>query len=68
MRTTLNLDERALADALDVSPGKTKTDVINDALRDFARRRRLRGLLKLEGKFRWKGDLDVLRKRERRSR
>jgi len=68
MRTTLNLDERALADALDVSPGKTKTAVINEALRDFARRRRLRGLLKLEGKFRWKGDLDALRKRERRSR
>ena len=64
MRTTLNLDEKALDGALKVSPGKTKTAVINEALRDYARRRGLRGLLKLQGKMRWEGDLDALRKRE----
>ena len=42
MRTTLNLDEEALASAMEESPGKTKTDVINDALRDYARRRRVK--------------------------
>jgi Arc/MetJ family transcription regulator len=65
MRTTLDLDEEALAGAMEVAPGKTKTAVINDALRDYARRRSLRGLLKLQGKLRWEGDLDALRKRER---
>lgn len=64
MRTTLNLDDEALEDALAVAPGSTKTDVINDALREYARRRRLRGLLAFEGKMEWEGDLDALRKRE----
>lgn len=68
MRTTLNLDEEALASAMKATSGKTKTAVINEALRDYARRRALRGLLKLEGKLRWEGDLDALRKRKRRRR
>jgi Arc/MetJ family transcription regulator len=66
MRTTLNLDEEALTKALEVASVKTKTAVINEALRDFARRRDLRGFLKWEGKLQWKGNLDALRKRERR--
>ena len=64
MRTTLNLDDEALAGALQMAPGKTKTEIINEALREFSRRRRLRGLLKFEGKFRWEGDLDRLRRRD----
>lgn len=65
MRTTLNLDEEALDGALKVAPGKTKTAVINEALRDYARRRAMRDLLKFRGKVHWQGDLDALRKRER---
>jgi hypothetical protein len=34
MRTTLNIDDEALASAMQVAPGKTKTDVINEALRE----------------------------------
>jgi len=68
MRTTLDLDDGALADAMKVSSGKTKTAVINEALRDYARRRELRGLLRLRGKLRWQGNLDDLRKRPRRRR
>jgi Arc/MetJ family transcription regulator len=64
MRTTLNLDEEALESAMKVAPGKTKTDVINEALREYARRRKIRGLLKFEGKMHWEGDLDELRQRE----
>lgn len=63
MRTTLNLDDAALEEARRVAPGMTKTQLINEALRAFARRRRLRGLLRLEGKVRWEGDLDALRRR-----
>lgn len=65
MRTTLNLDEEALASAMKVAPGKTKTDVINEALREYARRRRLQGFLQFEGKLPWEGDLDELRKRRK---
>ncbi len=68
MRTTLNLDEEALAKAMKVAAGKTKTAVINEALRDYARRRTLRRLLRFQGKVRWEGDLDALRKRGAASR
>jgi Arc/MetJ family transcription regulator len=63
MRTTLNVDDEALEGAMKVAPGKTKTDVINEALREYARRRRVQGFLQLEGKVRWDGDLDELRRR-----
>jgi hypothetical protein len=29
MRTTLNLDDEALAGALELAPGKSKTEIIN---------------------------------------
>lgn len=51
MRTTLNIDDEALATALKEAPGKTKTEVINEALREFARRRRVQELLEFEGKM-----------------
>jgi Arc/MetJ family transcription regulator len=64
MRTTLNLDELALKQALEASPGKTKTEVINTALRDYVRRKRISEIGELEGKYRWEGSLDDLRLRE----
>jgi Arc/MetJ family transcription regulator len=68
MRTTLDLDDTALAAAMKVAEGRTKTAVINEALREYARRKAVRQLLKFEGKLRWEGDLDALRKRSTRSR
>ncbi len=67
MRTTLDLDEDALTAAMKAGAGRTKTAVINEALRDYARRRRLRRLLKFEGKVRWEGNINSLRKRHGRS-
>ena len=64
MRTTLNLDSQAVKEAMEVSMGKTKTQVINEALFDYARRKRLKGLLALRGGTKWDGDLDRLRKRD----
>jgi Arc/MetJ family transcription regulator len=63
MRTTLNLDDDAIAEALKVFPGKTKTSIINDALRDYARRQAQRELLKFEGQLHWDGNLALLGKR-----
>jgi len=56
--SALNLDDEALAQALEVSPGKTKTEIINESLRDYARRGRLQGFLKFQGAMPWVGDLD----------
>ncbi len=67
MRTTLNVDDEALAEAMKVSPGKTKTDIINEALKEYARRRRLQGFLQFQGKAPWQGDLDELRGRRKRA-
>lgn len=67
MRTTLNVDDEALLSAMQAAPGKTKTDVINEALREYARRRRLQELLQFEGKVRWEGDLNELRGRRKRT-
>jgi Arc/MetJ family transcription regulator len=68
VRTTLNIDDEALAGAMKTAGGKTKTAVINEALREYARRRRVRRLLEFRGKARWEGSLDDLRGRERSDR
>ena len=63
MRTTINLDEEVLESAMQYSEGKSKAEIVNEALRDFVRRKRLRELLDFRGKIEWTGDLDQLRKR-----
>lgn len=63
MRTTLNIDDDALEAAMKVSEGRTKTEVVNEALRRFARAKRRRQLLDLRGKAPWEGNIDTLRKR-----
>jgi Arc/MetJ family transcription regulator len=68
VRTTLNIDDAALAGAMKTARGKTKTAVINEALREYARRRRVRRLLEFRGKARWEGNLDDLRARQRAAR
>jgi len=63
MRTTLNLDDVALEAAMKVSGGRTKTEVVNEALRRFALAKRRRQLLDFRGKVEWIGNVDDLRKR-----
>ena len=63
MRTTLNIDDEALEAAMKVSDGRTKTEVVNEALRRFARAKRRRELLDLRGTVEWKGNVEALRKR-----
>jgi Arc/MetJ family transcription regulator len=63
MRTTLNIDDEALQAAMRLSRGRTKTEVINEALRRYVRAKRRLELLQLRGKVEWEGDIDRLRKR-----
>ncbi len=63
MRTTLNIDDEALQAAMKLSDGRTKTEVINEALRRFVRAKKRLRLLDLRGKVEWEGDIDTLRKR-----
>jgi Arc/MetJ family transcription regulator len=64
MRTTLNLDDETLQAAMQVAANKTKTEIINQALREFVQRKHRLGLLEWRGKLTWEGDIDRLRKRE----
>ena len=63
MRTTLNIDDEALQAAMKLAQGRTKTEVINEALRRFVRAKKRLQLLQLQGEIEWDGDLDALRKR-----
>ena len=63
MRTTLNLDDQALEEAMAYAESSTKTEVVNEALRRFARSKRRKKLLDLRGQVDWEGDIDKLRKR-----
>ena len=63
MRTTLNIDDEALQAAMKFSGGRTKTEVINEALRRFVRAKKRLRLLDLRGKVEWEGDIETLRKR-----
>lgn len=63
MRTTLNLDDQTLQEAMSYAEGQTKTEIINEALRRFVRGKRQKELLELRGKVDWQGDVDELRKR-----
>lgn len=49
MRTTLNIDDQLLADALEYSERKEKTAVVNAALKAFVEREAARALARAGG-------------------
>lgn len=63
MRTTLDLPEALLAEAMKVTRHRTKTALIIAALEDLVRKSRIQGLRKYKGKVDLDLDLDALRKR-----
>lgn len=64
MRTTLDLPEQLLIDAMKAGHIETKTKVIIIALEEFIRKNRIAGLKKFKGKVDLDDiDLDQLRKR-----
>ena len=64
MRTTLDLPEPLIAEAMKVSHQRTKTAVIVTALEDYVRKNRIQGLRRFRGKVDLDVDLNVLRKRK----
>jgi len=63
MRTTLDLPESLITEAMKLSHQRTKTAVIIAALEDYIRKNRIQGLKKYRGKVDLNTDLDTLRKR-----
>ncbi len=64
MRTTLDLPEALLEEAMKLSHQRTKTSVIISALEEFVRRCRIQGLKKFKGKVDLDLDLNALRDRK----
>lgn len=61
-RTNIVLDDRLVKEAGSLTHLKTKKDIVNYALKELVRKRRRKGLLKLEGAVAWKGSLAGMRK------
>ena len=63
MRTTIDLPESLVKEAMKVSHQRTKTSVIVTALEDFIRKNKIQGLKKFRGQVDIAIDLETLRKR-----
>lgn len=64
MRTTLDLPEKLLSDAMKITHARTKTGVIVLALQELIRKSKIIDLKKYRGKFDLDIDLDKLRDRQ----
>ena len=63
MRTTIDLPEPLVKQAMKMSHQRTKTAVIVTALEDFVRKNRIQGLKKFRGRIDLDIDLNKLRQR-----
>lgn len=64
MRTTVDLPQELLDEAVSLSNMKTKTSVIISALEEYVRRKKIAGIKKYRGKIDLGIDLAVLRDRK----
>lgn len=61
-RTNIELDDRILKDAIRLTHMKTKKEVVNYAVQELVKRLRRKKILELEGKVKWEGNLDEMRR------
>ena len=64
-RTNIVLDEALVREGLKATGLKTRRALVDHALRDLVRRERQMGILALEGKIHWVGDLNKMRRARR---
>jgi Arc/MetJ family transcription regulator len=62
MRTSIDIDDKLMADAQRASGFSTKKQTVEGALRLMVRLRRQEKIASSFGKFRWRGNLDRSRK------
>jgi Arc/MetJ family transcription regulator len=63
MRTTIDLPENLVAEAMKLTNIKTKTDVIKEALSNLIQREKVKNIKNYHGKINLNIDLDQLRNR-----
>lgn len=64
MRTTLDIPENLLLEAMKITHARTKTEVIKFALENIIQKNKIQNLKKYRGKVVLDINLDVLRKRK----
>ena len=62
MRSTIDIDDALMAEALEASGCKTKKAAVEEGLRLLVRTRRQGRILELHGKLRWEGSLNEMRR------
>jgi Arc/MetJ family transcription regulator len=61
-RTTIEIDDRLVEAAMEVTGARTKSEVVEIALRQLVERDSLyRSIRDLRGELRWEGDVDAWR-------
>lgn len=63
MRTTIDLPENLISEAMKLTKISTKTDVIKEALKNLIQKEKIADLKKFYGKINLQIDLDKMRKR-----
>ena len=61
-RTNIVMDETLVRQGLKATGMKTRRALVHHALQDLVRRDKQMGLLALEGKIKWTGDLNKMRR------
>ncbi len=63
MRANIEIDDDLMKKALKYSKLKTKKEIIHEALNEYVKYQMRLKLLSLQGKVKWIGDLDKMRKK-----
>jgi Arc/MetJ family transcription regulator len=61
MRTNIEIDDKLMKEAQELSGLKTKKAVVQEGLQALIRQKRRRKILDLAGKVEWVGNLDEMR-------
>ena len=61
-KTNIDLADDLVEEGLSLTRLKTKKELVNYALKELVIRERRKGILNLEGKVEWEGDLNEMRK------
>ena len=64
MRTNIDIDDKWMTKALELSDYKTKKEILNTALQAYVKYQLRLKLLSLQGKVKWVGNLDKMRRNE----
>ncbi len=61
MRTNIEIDDKLMSDALEVTGARTKKEAVELGLKALIKLKKQEGIKQFRGKLEWTGDLDEMR-------